>query len=124
MHISEAMKKSTPGPLKLNWFVGTRFSVRGKKLLRSISPTGFGKGTVLAANYTQDYNGQVWEDWLMCNPIDAALLAHWYNVGPKLLKALKGVERLACDPVNVTGIRYVREYYKSVIAEAEEVQGI
>ena len=54
------------------------------------------------------------------NQANAALLAHWYNAGPKLLEALKGAN---------SALQHHEHYADAIlpaaiIQEAEEVEGI
>lgn len=100
MKLEDVEKQATPGPLIVKPHLGSL------------------PGYYIASNdLVMDQVATVFSD---SDLADAALLAHWYNVGPKLLEAVRG-EKEHCEAESYDG---AVERLTALIAEAEEVKGL
>lgn len=107
MKLSEAMDKATPGPVK--WDID-------KPPNHDLS--WLGNADNHKAVISSLYGGHI-------SPVHKALLAHWYNVGPKLLEALRDLrEYLESPHMSKLGNTEVINLTHETLAEAEEVDGI
>ena len=110
MKLDEAMKKANSSGLEIFPEMANSYDIRDKcgDIIATLEP---GQGT------PDDLIG-----------INAALLAHWYNVGPKLLEALRQSDieaklyriQLGFEEESSSGM----DRRRNIIAEAEEVKGI
>jgi hypothetical protein len=105
MRLEEAMKKATPGKMSVKRIdIGSHWLGNHVILIP-------GDGNRIRTVTCICQHGAPAE-----NETNAALLAHWYNVGPKLLEAVKNLK---------ANFNYENtETLLNVIKECEEVDGI